>query len=267
MHVNIHVFFFVIMGFIFPALTTAIRFFMAFAIFVYALPFLYKRSYMYFFFLCLVAYTFHRASVVLLLFLLGDFAQSCLHKLRIRNVFLRITIFVGIATMLYVLLLRRLPFQDLVLLILSNLNISPITIEAYFVSMTRFGWIILFMIYIVNLMLSIVLVRESRRFDCIPARILDINIMVNILSSLLLPLSVFNLVFYRLYFFQTVVNVILYSQIINAKYQEQEISVKRISKLDTLFLFLICAWMVPAFLGVNSISIGSMIASSMFANF
>ena len=112
-------------------------------------------------------------------------------------------------------------------------------------------------------MLSITLVREGRRFDSIPARIFDVNIMVNIFSSLLLPLAVCNLVFFRLYIFQTVANVILYSQIIKAKYQEQEMRVKRVSKPDFIFLFLICIWMLPAILGVNSISIGSMIASSL----
>ena len=54
MQANFHVFFAVIMGFIFPALATAIRFFMAFAIFVYALPFLYKKRYVHYFFLCLI---------------------------------------------------------------------------------------------------------------------------------------------------------------------------------------------------------------------
>ena len=265
---NYHIIFTASMGFIIPAMTVAIRFFFAFSVFVFCISYLIKGERIKYIIGIIIATSFHRSALFFLVFLLTETVEKYKQNDKIIR---RIGYLVGIVSVLcagYTLIARKLPFLSLISsTILRFIPNSESKVEAYFGSFTRLGFLIMFVVYIVNLLFSryMMLNAQSGQYEDDFIRLSSFVYTINLLSAILLPLTIVNLVFFRLYSAQTIMNCIVFGDYCrirkiknNGKYSIS------ISKIGFLFFLAVLTWCIPAFFQINSISISNMIMDSLF---
>lgn len=261
---NYHVLFAMTMGFLFPAMAVAIRFFMSFAIFVFCLDYLIKGDHLKYIIGIVIAILFHRSALFFLVFLLSETVEKHTGKDKKKIDYIIGIIALGCA--LYTVIARRLPFisliTDTILKIFPNAGIK---IDVYFSSFTRLGFMILVIVYIANYHLSrhLMISARSDQHDDRIVRLSSFGYTMNILTSVLLPLTIVNLVFFRLYIAQTFINGIVYGRLV----EERMLYKRGILSLNTTelcFLFVIIAWLIPTVFQINSISISHLIMDSFF---
>lgn len=262
---SFHIIFSATMGFIFPAMAVAIRFFLAFSIFVFCLSFLINGQRLKYIIGIIIATTFHRSALFFLLFLLTENVYKNKDNDKYRK---KLVYFVGgfaICCAAYALVLRKLPFVSLISsTLLRFLPDANIKVDAYFGTFTRFGFLIMLIVYVANFIFSrymMNIVRQNNYEESI-VRLSSFGYTVNVLLAALLPLTVVNLVFFRLYAVQTFVNCIVFSQIKNKTKPVKKAGVLIISSTELYYFLSVLAWIVPAFFEINSISIYHMITDS-----
>lgn len=263
---NYHAFFSVGMIFIFPTLVVAIRFFMAFAVFVFSIGYL-KEGKIFRYVLCVgIAVAFHWSAIFLLIFLFSERNR----KYSGNKIMWKSTVYIigGIAIIMavFTIFVRRLPFISLFVYFFTKLlPISTIKMNEYFGTITRRGFLILFVVYIFNFIYSQKIRKSLKIYEQKEIKeYAEFGYTINVLSAILLPLTVFNLVFYRLYMFQTFINVITLSSILNTYPVCQKSRVLSIKEIRG-FLMIMLSWFMPLFFHINSISIRGMIESTFFA--
>lgn len=268
---NYHALYAVSMGFLFPMFATAIRFFMAFAIFVYALHFLYQNKKVKYIVFIIIAASLHRTAlffIVLPLCMSGKFYEIVSKKIvkRIEIGFLALITLICIVITYYT---KEFPFADLIISTVSNIFPAlDIKMNAYFGTMTRFGALTFFAVYFINLYASVIMRRSVARFmkkngPCeFLYRFSESTFLCNAISIVTLPFLILNLAFFRFLVLPTFMNAILLGQILNYN------KCKDIIKIDCRkCLFAIClviaVWSIPEILAVNSITIHNMIESTL----
>lgn len=266
---NGHIIFAATMGFIFPAMAVAIRFFLAFSIFVFCLTFLMNGEHGKYIIGVLIATTFHRSAVFFLLFLLSETVSKSKINDKYRKTAGLIVCILAVGCTIYTLMVRKLPFISLITVtILKLFPNTKMKIAAYFGSFTRFGFLIMLLVYIANFVFSkymMKLVNDGDiSFEKNDVRLASFGYTINLLSATLLPLTIVNLVFFRLYAAQTFINCIVFGRIVRKLKANRGINALAISPSSLYYFFSIVAWIAPAVFQINSISINHMILDSIF---
>lgn len=264
---DLNIVFFSTMPFLFPALAAAIRFFIAFSIFVFCLAYLIKGEKIKYLIGILVAIAFHRSALFFLLFLLCEAVD--VHRIDDgikRHVVKMIGLISGVCT-IYTLFFRQLPFIGIIkwffLRYIPEGAAGATKVEVYFSSTTRFGFLILVVLYITNFWLSKCLLRVSNaeQYEERDKKLAMIGYSINVIMAITLPFSIINLVFFRLYGVQTIINCIIYSRVNGIRSFSK---LGKLNKTELLFIVSVLAWIIPALLKINSISVNELILASGF---
>ena len=262
-----HVLFALSLGFIFPTMTVAIRFFLAFSIFVFCLPYLAKDEKIKYLIGIIIASFFHRSAIFFLLFVFVKLFKDIPNKRKTKKI---LSFFLGTSVVIciaYTFISKRLPFIDAIAGAIVNLfPNTDVKVNEYFGTMTRFGALILFAVYFANYILSKELVRQTKGRISSEELQEDVNFghSLNIISSILLPLTILNLVFFRLYIAQTVVNCISLSKVME-KYPTARNKIVLNRKI-LMFGLVIISWSVLAVFKISSISVHDMLANTFLCS-
>ena len=191
---NWHVIFATAMVFIFPAMAAAIRFFLAFSLFVFCLDYLLKGERIKCVAGILIAATFHRSALFFLIFVLSEVVDSFRANDSNRKKVGYVVGAIAICCAAYTLIVRKLPFVSVISsLILRFFPDTNMKVDVYFGSFTRFGFLIMFFVYIANFLLSrymISSVRSGQYADKIIIRSESFGHSINKLTAALLPLTI-----------------------------------------------------------------------------
>lgn len=261
---NCHMLFVAMMGFLFPSMAVAIRFLISFSFFVFSFGYLVKGNRLKYFIGVLCAISFHRSAIIFLIFLFADSFGK--HVINRKNRLFLVYAIGGTAVVItiYTLLARRLPFVSMLssLILYFQPNIDN-KVAAYLGSFTRFGFLIVFIVYIVNYMFGWHMMNSAKSSNNWEIkRFTELGYTINVLSAVLLPLTVVNLVFFRLYAVQTFVNCITFAKI----ERPYVVTTGKIKVSGVLYVLASLTWIIPELCKINSISIYNTIASTFFAN-
>lgn len=261
------------MEFILPSFATTIRFFMAFSIFVFALPFLFdNKKIKYYILLILFATTFHRAAIFFLIMVLcvQGKGRRIVHSKTIRKIFTFFVVAFSITCVAVTYITKKFFFADILVSFFSS--VMPglgYKLSIYIATITRFGAMIFFIIYAANLIASINMHKAIRQSIGKNSQnnlgflyyLSKSTYYCNILCVSLLPLLVLNLAFYRLLVLPTFMNAILLGNI--SKHNNLN-TTKKIKYRNAAICYLLLAivWIIPEILKINSISISGMIQAA-----
>lgn len=265
---NFHMIYAVSMCFIFPALATAVRFFIAFSIFIYSLHFLYENKAFCYWLGILIAFSFHRTALIFFLLPVCVYISkhsSPTQKI-INKISYRILISIVLFVVIYIYLTSRLPFIELLIRIVGKFSeVMSYRLEYYTSTIARYGAIIFFAVYFANLISAVYLRKKTNIIQNEMQKKLnklnllsESNYYCNILFIVILPFLNMNLVFFRLLLVPTIMNVILLSNMLVIKQS-------KFQKAKGLFCLIIISWIVPEVIGINSITISGLVRNSIFA--
>lgn len=271
---NYHAIYAVSMGFLFPMFATTIRFFMAFAIFVYALHFLYQRKKIQYVIAIIIATTFHWTALVFLImpFCVSREFNEIVLKKNVRKIEIGLLVVITLVFVVITYYTKRFPFVDLITnAVLTWFPELDIKVNAYIGTITRFGSLIFFGVYFVNLYASVVMrkvvgliVARNELASCENLySFSESTFLCNAVSAILLPFLVLNLVFFRLLVLSTFMNTVLIGMILKFNRRSDVVKVN-IRKCLLVFFLIIVIWTVPEIVAVNSITIRSMIENLSF---
>lgn len=263
---NCHILLAATMGFIFPSLSTAVRYYIAVSFFIFALPYLLDRTIV-FLLICLIAINFHKSSIFLLVFSIGTVALISRDKLKIRKVLLFLFILLTTSIIIYVYYYQEFPWQNQLYSILNAIHVPANKIDSYLRTRTQYGWILLVLIYIVNLVFFAITERACKKIHDINIRkVILIAFMINVLSLLFMPFARFNLVFFRLMIYQTIANSLLFGTIVSSGRNMLSKDYNCINSIPVKlsFLSIIFAWSLLSLYDVNSITISNIIINTLW---
>lgn len=265
--ISYHCLFSVLMPFIFPTYSVAIRFFVASAIMILALRYLLERKYYIFLLLLLLASSFHTISFFYIIFLLCIPFKK--HSWKKRNIELwGVAIFVILYYLIVLLLNRNFLVEVIIKTIAVAFNVNPKK-YGYASMRTNYGSLLFLFIYFWGLYLSFLqnkllckTVIEIKTFNdkflLIYSRF---NYNLNLVLSLVLPLLCTTLIFYRLLLVGHVSNAIVLGLLLKNRNTNRKDKLYRF--VITVFVFSCISWFIPELIAINNITIKNLINSSL----
>lgn len=263
------------MVFIFPLWATAIRYFLATGIVVFAISelLLKKRKFVYIL-LVILASLFHRSMLFCLIYLLAGIpgVQKRLDTRAGKGLIMIVASYVLVFSVIVVFNHNKLPFTEAIINLITIRSPSlAIKARAYLSTSTHFGFVVLYLVYFVNLYTS-----YAFRFRAISAYrqqsdkawIIDFSTFVffmNLATIAFLPLFNINMDFFRLLVLPTVLNAIVFGCLATRPVFSDYMEKRRGAELTLIYLLMLAVWLWPLLIRINSISITEMIKASFFA--
>lgn len=276
-NISLHPLIVMIMPFIFPTYSTAIRFFMASSIMVLAIRFLASRRYVWYILLVILATLFHRISLVYLLFILCTSDKMVFINAN-KKLCIRFITFISLLSVIITIFSGRMPLLNL-LIRYASMFYSDIDnkIEAYMTSTAHYGASIFMIIYFSGLIFAYLVKKKicldndndygnenTTAVDIL--RMADINLNINLILSVMLPFIALNLVFYRLLIIGFISDAIVFGMYMKKRNPTRTRMTIKIETITVSFVITSLLWLIPEIVEVNSITIKGLLDAS-FLNF
>lgn len=265
-----------IMPFIFPTCSVAIRFFMAISIVLLSLRFLIKRNYFIYIMLIFLATLFHR-SVFIYLILIVCTSNKIMSLNKANKLLIKIIFAISLLCLIYTYIGGSLPFIDSIVRMISFVfpNIE-VKIQTYTTSVARLGSLIFYVIYFAGLFFAYIVRKSVYVENGLPdacenstkelCKMADLNFNIHIVLSILLPFLALNLIYYRLLIIAFVSDAILFGMYIKEKKTTKSLTIINTNKVYISFLAICILWFIPEMIGINGITIQGIFDASFFVN-
>lgn len=272
-NISYHCIFSIIMPFIFPTYTVAIRFFIASSIMVTAIKFLNENKYLLFTISVICAGLFHVISLFyIILILCGNKNKFTIGRNK-RALFWAVAIFSTLNYIIFIAVKKNIFILAFVKIVAFVLNIEEIKISAYATTYTNYGSIIFLVIYLCGLATAYFMhrtvVAEERASGKKNIQTTGeiksysmINYYINLVLSATLPFIAMNLLFYRLLIVGHISNAIMLEMHQRRNITERRAGCYHVSLTTVFFAFSCLSWFIPEIVGINDITIEGMLRSS-----
>jgi len=269
-HSSYNTVFAVIMPFIFPTCAVAIRFFVVVGILVFSLRFLINRQVIPYILCVILATLFHRTALFYLIFLICT-SDRINAVDNVKKIGIKIVVFFSLISVFLTYISGKVPFIGVAISFVSSVfGGMDIKIEAYTASMTKLGAVMFLCIYVVGLSYASYmrkLITSERDMGYVAYKQMlefaNVNYYIQLLMSITMPFIVINLVYYRLLMIGFISNAILYGMFISSRGKTKSVGTLRIDRSNILFLATCVVWLIPEYIGINSITIQGLIDASV----
>lgn len=271
-----HCVFFVIMPFIFPTCTEAIRFALALSFVIQAIQCLLENKPTRFLINIILSGCIHRICLFYLIFILCLRYKTTM-LIRISDSLIRFSLYISL--LLSIILLTPLRWNIQILIMKICYGMFPTLnykILAYLNSDVNLGPFLIFTIYCINIIFANKVYSKIRNFEGNIKLVDDMLVIlkINYLLGITLPLISLNLVFYRLLMVGNIINCLLYStyKYLNSKHIGQQMLkitkdmaptnnkyILNLGMIDIILIVSSLIWFIPESIALHSISIKNMI--------